>query len=69
MVRKVSRRMRRNPMTKMMRMFTTKRGMTSGMRRRMVKKMTRGSPDVEEEKEGYEEERRRATQAQRRSII
>ena len=51
MVRKGSRRMRRNPMTKMMRIFTTKRGMTSGMRRRMVKKMTRGSPDVEEEKE------------------
>ena len=44
MVRKVSRRMRRNPMTKMMRMFTTKRGMTSGMRRRMVKKNDKKIP-------------------------
>ena len=38
MVRKFTRRMRRNPMTKMMRRFTTKRRMASGMRTRMVRK-------------------------------
>ena len=38
MVRKVTRRMRRNPMTKMTRRFTTKRRMTLGMRTRMVRR-------------------------------